>query len=153
MRHKYNQYFGHIPWFIYVLIASVAFSSLFISIKVASATITPFLFAFLINLANVIFHGVILLVDKCRGRFSLHRMQKQTFWVAILIGFLISSNDTTATYMFKTGAPVSIAMPAFSAGVVFLTAIFGVALLNERLSPKKVTGLLAILGGIVLLNV
>ena len=153
MLPSFSQKYAHAPWLVYVLISSVFFTAVFVTMKVVSADVTPLLFAFLVNVMNVVVHGALLLADKARGRFKFHKMQRQTFWVAVLIGVFISSNDTMATYMFKANAPMSIAVPVFAAGNVFLTALFGVFVMREGVTRKKVFGLLCIIFGIVLLNV
>jgi multidrug transporter EmrE-like cation transporter len=80
-------------------------------------------------------------------------LPKQTLYVAILIGFIITTNDLTSIYMFKTGADLSISMPIFTAGNVFLTIIFGLLVMKEKINIKQFCGLISIVGGIILLNV
>ena len=127
---------------------------MFISMKLGSNELTPFLFVSIVIFCNWLGHTLLLLWGKYKQKKNINfNLPKQTLYVAILIGFIITTNDLTSIYMFKTGADLSISMPIFTAGNVFLTIIFGLLVMKEKINIKQFCGLISIVGGIILLNV
>lgn len=145
-------------WLPYAALAALSFIGVYISIKLASDGMTPLLFALVLNLANALGHFFILL----RGSFarggaapgiSRFFMRPGSLMIALGLGGIAAINDTSAFYMFQNGAPVSVAIPVFTAGSVFLTVIFALFVLRESLTLTRTAGLFLIILAIGLINV
>lgn len=145
-------------WLPYAILAALSFIGVYISIKLASGGMTPLLFALVLNLANVSGHVIILLWQAFISKapppvLSRFFMRPGSLLIALGLGMVAAFNDTSSFYMFQNGAPVSVAVPIFTAGNVFLTVIFALLVLKERLSLTRMSGLLMIVLAIGLVNV
>lgn len=140
-------------WLGYAGFAAACFVILFTCAKLASGSITPFLFAFAMNFVNFLGHGAFVARARMRGRITSLAMPGSSLALFLCIGVIITINDTASVYMFKTGAPLSVAMPVFTAGNVFLTVLFGLVIMREKLALRQILGLVCIGAGIALLNV
>ncbi len=141
-----------LPWQVYVLIVVIAFTINFVCFKIGGMVVTAILFGFVANFVNFAGHVTNILRKMAFSRFRFS-IPWHVFPLALLGGFIVSSNDVSGALMFKAGAPLSIATPVFSAGNVILTVLFGFIVLKETLSSAQRLGLLFAVAGIVLLNV
>lgn len=144
---------GKISWPVWVAFTCVFFVLYFMCNKLASGEVTPFVYAFIISFVN--FLGHIFLVVRARVKNGAMPLKFPTsaLVIGLVVGVFITINDTSVLYMFKAGAPLSISMPVLASGSIFITILFGVLVLHERLSLKQGGGLACILLGIVMLNV
>lgn len=71
--------------------------------------------------------------------------------VAVLMGILLTFGGITFTKAFTSGIPVSVATPAYSVGVMLLSAVVGV-MLGEEVTLKWVAGMIFGAGSIFLLT-
>jgi len=140
-------------WLVFVGCAVLCFIVTFMSAKLSSNEITPLLFALIINVVNALGHSSLVLkarLEHCdKYRFS---MPSRSWLIALLTGVVIASNDTSVSYMFKSGADLSVAMPIFTSANVFLTVLFGLIIMKEHLKPKQLVGLICIIIGVACLN-
>ena len=145
------------PWPLYAAMMVCAFTLVHINYKLVAGSVTPIMFAFIINLVN--FSGHLLNVVRNQNLRSVARpgavlaMPLSMWMLAGLVGFLVAINDISGIMIYMAGAPMSIAMPSMSVGVIMLSAAFGVMILKERPTHMQGCGVVIGIIGVVLLNV
>lgn len=140
-------------WAFYAALSLFGFIIVFVSFKIAGNMATPLLFALIVHIVNFLGHVfLVVMTSKKKMTESLH-ISKTMLWLAFVCGCFTAVNDTAIIYMFKTGGPISLAVPIFLAVSVFLTAVFGILIMKEKLSFRRICGLVLIVVSIVMLNV
>lgn len=72
--------------------------------------------------------------------------------IAVIMGILLTLGGITFTRAFSMGIPVSVATPAYSIGVMVLSALAGI-ILGEAITLKWFFGMLFGAGSILLLTI
>lgn len=142
-------------WLFYAVIVTAGFVVAFTGFKLGSPeTITPFAFLFIAMMIGAAGH--VLFYFRRPGR-SLKDfrplMRKPVTVMFIMTGTILASNDLNFLLMLGRGAPVSIAVPLFTAFSLLLVVVFGIIFLKEKLTTIRVVGFGFALIGMGLLNV
>ena len=144
---------GKTHWAFYAAMASASFVLFYLMVKLGSSGSSAFLFAFVTTAVNFLGHVFVIVREKILSKPVRFRMLPATFMLALVTGVMVAFNDVSAVYMFQNGAPVSVAVPVFTIGNVFLTVLFGLIVFKEKLYWKRASGLVLIILSIGLLNV
>ncbi len=60
---------------------------------------------------------------------------------SMIAGIIIGVINIAIFYMYRAGAPISVALPVTRIGVVVLAIIAGFVIFSETLSPTKMVGI------------
>ena len=145
--------FQNLSWPFYAVFTAICFTIFFVSNKIASTEVTPFLYVLITHFVNMLGHLYFVKRRKIKAKTALISLPASSLWLIALVGLAAATNELSSVFMFKVGAPLSISMPIFTASTVFLIALFGLLILKEKINFKQIAGLCSIIIGIILLNV
>lgn len=87
-----------------------------------------------------------------RKKLAKHPITKHTVKLAALLAVCGWIGYYCGFFIFENGAPLSVAMPILSVGSNLLIVLFGVVILKEHLSKRKMIGMAFAVAGIILLK-
>lgn len=124
-------------WFILTLILSGIASCLVLSLRAITPGTNPFSF-----MAIVVGAAAALLAGFCYFSGISLVIEPNVLGVAAMAGFSVALLDVAFIFMFRTGVPVTVAMPAFRIIAILLSAIIGIIFLHESVTPLKILGIM-----------
>lgn len=136
-----------------ILILTLA-ATLFLGIfwilkKIIGLSVSPFLGILFIYLGGFIFTLVVYFITRPELQFNLSF--KKGIFLALLAGILIAAFDLINLIVFKKGGNVTWFFPLVSGGSILIAATVGLLFLKESINFFQFIGIVAIIGGIILL--
>ena len=135
---------------ILALIAILFLGAFWILKKFIGLSIPPLWGALFIYAGAFIFTLIAYLI--ARPEFKFDMTFKKGIILALVAGILIAAFDVLNLTIFKKGGDVALFAPLLSGGAIIVASIAGALFLKESISLIHFLGILAIIGGIILLT-
>jgi drug/metabolite transporter (DMT)-like permease len=133
--------------YFYTILATLAFSNVYVFSKAALNEISLPLFLFLICLFGFVINLVILIVK--RGFVTLSEVPRKMWWIFPTLGAI--EIFTVSTFYASVNAISEPAVTGFLGNLFPLfTTILGIAFLKERFSPLETAGIFVVFAGALL---
>jgi drug/metabolite transporter (DMT)-like permease len=133
--------------YFYTILATLAFSNVYVFSKAALNEISLPLFLFLICLFGFVINLVILIVK--RGFVTLSEVPRKMWWIFPTLGVI--EIFTVSTFYASVNAISEPAVTGFLGNLFPLfTTILGIAFLKERFSPLETAGIFVVFAGALL---
>ncbi len=136
-------------WYHFTSIVVIAATGIHFFAKLAKGTLDP-LVALVITMTSALFLAL------CFLPFAQESIVKATssskgILLYMLVGFCITIAHVGIFYMFKTGAPISLATPIARFVPAILAVFLGVFFFHETLKPTQIIGLIMAAGAVILI--
>ncbi len=139
-------------WLVFAGMAVLGFCFYYIFLKLGGGVRVPPMFGVVEAGAVCVFHAALFFLTRRRIGNGVALSPKVT-GLALVGGILIMCNIYSSFFMFRSGGELSITIPVLGVSTIFLTVLFGIIALKEKLNTKQKAGLVLALAAIVLLNV
>lgn len=136
-------------WLPLALLTSLCLALYNFCIKLAADYLPPAVGAVVLQLVAAALGSAWLLKLKLQGQPLA--LSGRGLGLAALAGLGVGLAEILTFVVFQRGVPASVGTPVIVGGSVLLTALLGLAVLRESLSPPQVGGLVLIVAGIALL--
>ena len=124
-------------WFTLTIILSGIASCLILSLRAITPKTNPFAF-----MAVVVGVAATLLAGFCHYQGISLIIESKVLGIAIIAGISVALLDAAFIFMFRTGVPVTTAMPAFRVSAILLSALIGILFLHESVTVLKFFGII-----------
>lgn len=136
------------PWYYYTSIVVLAATGIHFFSKLAKDTLDPVV-ALVVTMASALTFSIILwLFSQNTGEKAIV-INKGTL-MYIMVGLCITVAHAGIFYMFKAGAPISLATPIARFIPAILAVFLGVLFFGESLKPAQILGLVMAAAAVIL---
>ena len=134
-------------WFEFTLLFAVTGSSLVLALRAITSDTNPFVFMTIVTM-----FATILMTVYCTFKGTSLQLPGKTIGLACLAGCSVALLDMGFIFMFRKGAPVSVAMPIFRVVGLMIAAVIGYGFFKEQITPLKLIGILLACVAVYLLS-
>ncbi len=134
-------------WFELTMILSCIASCLILSFRIFTANTNPFVF-----MAGVSGIACLVLTTYCAMTGVSLVISPSVFMLTILTGLSVCLLDIAFIFMFRLGAPVSLAIPVYRVISILISALIGMSVFKDHMTPLRAVGILTACVAVYLLN-
>ncbi len=138
---------GH--WLVYAFMAIFGLSLFYVGFKIGNAMFPPY-FLILLSLTTLTLNLVCFFVF--RTFFGRNTLSKGVINHILLTACIILTTFYAILYMFGSGAPLAIAVPATSVGALLISVLYGLVIIHEKLDSRKIAGIILAIISIIMVN-
>jgi len=135
--------------YIIIILAAIAFGLWTVFHQIASTSINQVLGAVIVSATAVVIGLVTLLVQQVK--FSELTVSTKGVTFLVLAGVMAFALDILALKAYAKGIPITVGAPILIGGSIVVASVIGV-LMGESVSVVKITGLILVVGGAIILS-
>jgi|SRR5680860_51890 len=137
-------------WLIFAILAATSFGFYNFFIKISADKLSPTIALMLIAGTAFVVAMISTIFLKLTGQNLI--FSKNVIYYPILAGLFTGVAEIFYLSMYSKNAPVSVGTPIVVGGTILVAVVLGIFLLKEPLNIEKVSGVILLLIGLVVLS-